>query len=125
MTARLFIQIQATRRCGFPLALEAGPATGIRERRAVPERNPYCSTYGMVLVGNFLGDRRRLLAMDLGLFQRKAHEVKLSEAVQSTSLRVALGLLFCLGIYLGWIGGYDTRTVVKLAWNFSPATWLR
>ena len=56
-----------------------------------------------------------LLAMDLGLFQRKAHEVKLSEAVQSTSLRVALALLFCAGIYLGWIGGYDTRQAASQA----------
>jgi tellurite resistance protein TerC len=49
-----------------------------------------------------------LLGMDLGLFQRKAHEVKLPEAIQSTTLRVALALLFCLGIYWGWIGGYET-----------------
>jgi tellurite resistance protein TerC len=48
-----------------------------------------------------------LLGMDLGLFQRKAHEVKLSEAVQSTTLRVVLALLFCAGIYFGWIGGYE------------------
>jgi len=50
-----------------------------------------------------------LLGMDLGLFQRKAHEVKLPEAVQSTTLRVALALLFCAGIYWGWIGGYETK----------------
>ena len=50
-----------------------------------------------------------LLAMDLGLFQRKAHEVKLREAIESTALRVALALLFCLGIYFGWIGGYETQ----------------
>lgn len=56
-----------------------------------------------------------LLAMDLGLFQRKAHEVKLSEAVQSTTLRVALALLFCVGIYLGWIGGYETRETASQA----------
>jgi tellurite resistance protein TerC len=56
-----------------------------------------------------------LLAMDLGLFQRKAHEVKLSEAVQSTSLRVALALLFCAGIYFGWMGGYDTRHAASQA----------
>jgi tellurite resistance protein TerC len=49
-----------------------------------------------------------LLAMDLGLFQRKAHEVQLPEAIQSTTLRVVLALLFCAGIYWGWIGGYDT-----------------
>ncbi len=49
-----------------------------------------------------------LMGADLGLFQRKAHEVKLSEALQSTGLRVLLALLFCLCLYLGWIGGYDT-----------------
>ena len=49
-----------------------------------------------------------LLALDLGLFQRKVHEVKLPEAIQSTTLRVVLALLFCAGIYWGWIGGYDT-----------------
>ena len=56
-----------------------------------------------------------LLAMDLGLFQRKAHEVRISEAVQSTTLRVALALAFCAGIYLGWIGGYDTRDAASQA----------
>ncbi|MGB7792133.1 MAG: TerC/Alx family metal homeostasis membrane protein, partial [Terrimicrobiaceae bacterium] len=29
-------------------------------------------------------------------------------AIQSTTLRVVLALLFCVGIYWGWIGGYDT-----------------
>jgi tellurite resistance protein TerC len=56
-----------------------------------------------------------LLAMDLGLFQRKAHEIKLTEAIQSTTLRVALGLLFCAGIYWGWIGGYETRETASQA----------
>lgn len=56
-----------------------------------------------------------LLAMDLGLFQRKAHEVKLSEAVQSTTLRVVLALLFCAGIYFGWIGGYQTEQLARQA----------
>jgi tellurite resistance protein TerC len=56
-----------------------------------------------------------LLGMDLGLFQRKAHEVKLTEAIQSTTLRVALALLFCLGIYGGWIGGYETKALAAQA----------
>jgi tellurite resistance protein TerC len=56
-----------------------------------------------------------LLAMDLGLFHRRAHEVSLSEAIQSTSLRVALALLFCAGIYWGWIGGYETRHAASQA----------
>jgi len=49
-----------------------------------------------------------LLATDLGLFQRKAHEVKVSEALKSTGLRVLFALLFCLCISRGWIGGYAT-----------------
>lgn len=49
-----------------------------------------------------------LMGTDLGLFQRKAHVMKLSEALQSTGLRVVLALLFCLCLYFGWIGGYDT-----------------
>lgn len=49
-----------------------------------------------------------LLATDLGIFQRKAHEVKLGEALKSTGLRVALALLFCVCIYAGYFGGYDT-----------------
>jgi tellurite resistance protein TerC len=56
-----------------------------------------------------------LLGTDLGLFQRKAHEVKLSEAVQSTTMRVALALLFCAGIYFGWIGGYETKQLAAQA----------
>jgi tellurite resistance protein TerC len=52
-----------------------------------------------------------LLAMDLGLFQRKVHEVKLPEAIQSTALRVILALLFCAGLYWGWIGGYETPSL--------------
>jgi tellurite resistance protein TerC len=56
-----------------------------------------------------------LLAMDLGLFQRKAHEVQLPEAIQSTTLRVVLGLLFCAGIYWGWIGGYETPPLRRAA----------
>ncbi|GAT31959.1 tellurite resistance protein TerC [Terrimicrobium sacchariphilum] len=49
-----------------------------------------------------------LMAADLGLFQRKVHELKLSEALQSTALRVALALIFCLGLYMGWIGNYGS-----------------
>jgi len=49
-----------------------------------------------------------LLAADLGLFQRKAHEVKLGEALQATALRVALALGFNALIYFGLVGGYHT-----------------
>ena len=117
MTARLFHEIQAGRMYGFPLVPEAAREIGIRERRAVPERKLVSHDLWNGIGGQFfLLIVAVLLAMDLGLFQRKAHEVKLSEAVQSTSLRVALALLFCAGIYLGWIGGYDTRQRGFTSW---------
>lgn len=56
-----------------------------------------------------------LLAADLGLFQRQAHEIKLREALLATGLRVVLALLFCLGIYLGWFGGYPTADLSRQA----------
>jgi len=55
----------------------------------------------------FFGIVAVLLAMDLGLFQRKAHEIKLGEALQSTAIRVALALLFGGAIYMGWVGDYE------------------
>ncbi len=52
-----------------------------------------------------------LLALDLGIFQRKVHEVGMREALLATALRVGLALLFCLGIYAGWIGSYPTTAL--------------
>jgi len=45
-----------------------------------------------------------MLAVDLGVFHRKAHEVKLPEALRWTALWIGLALLFTLGIYAGWVG---------------------
>lgn len=56
----------------------------------------------------FMGVVAILMAADLGLFQRKAHVLKLKEALQATGLRVFLALLFCAGLYFGWVGGYET-----------------
>src|SRR5687767_13341718 len=47
-----------------------------------------------------------MLALDLGVFHRKAHAVKLPEALAWTGVWITLALLFNLGIYLGWIGPY-------------------
>lgn len=55
----------------------------------------------------FLGIVAILLALDLGIFQRSVHVLSLREALVATALRVGLALLFCLGIYLGWVGSYD------------------
>jgi TerC family integral membrane protein len=47
-----------------------------------------------------------MLALDLGVFHRKAHEAKMREALTWSGTWVGLSLLFNLGIYLGWIGAY-------------------
>jgi tellurite resistance protein TerC len=43
-----------------------------------------------------------MLALDLGVFHRKAHEVSLREAGVWSAVWVALALLFNLGLYLAW-----------------------
>jgi len=52
-----------------------------------------------------------MLALDLGVFHRKAHEVKTREALIWTGVWVFLALAFNLGIYLGLIGSYSTVEV--------------
>ena len=44
-----------------------------------------------------------MLALDLGVFNRKAHEIKLKEAVLWSVFWIALALLFNLGVYI-WDG---------------------
>lgn len=51
-----------------------------------------------------------MLALDLGVFHRKAHVVGLREAVLWSILWIALAMVFCLGIYFLWPeqpGGYS------------------
>jgi tellurite resistance protein TerC len=55
----------------------------------------------------FVGFVLAMLALDLGVFHRTNHEVKLREALTWTAVWVTLALLFGLGIYLGWIGAYQ------------------
>lgn len=47
-----------------------------------------------------------MLALDLGVFHRKAHEVKVGEALGWTGGWIAMALLFAAGIYL-WRGHED------------------
>jgi len=56
-----------------------------------------------------------LLGADLGLFQREVHVVKLKEALWATALRVILAMLFCLAIWLGWVGDYATAELSQKA----------
>lgn len=44
-----------------------------------------------------------MLALDLGVFHRKAHEVKIKEAVAWSAVWIALALLFNVGVYF-WRG---------------------
>jgi tellurite resistance protein TerC len=44
-----------------------------------------------------------MLALDLGVFHRRAHEVRMPEAIMWTCFWVALGLLFNVGVYF-WLG---------------------
>lgn len=48
-----------------------------------------------------------MLALDLGVFHRKAHEVRFREAVSWSVAWIGLALLFNLGILLGWFGPYE------------------
>jgi tellurite resistance protein TerC len=43
-----------------------------------------------------------LLALDLGVFHRKAHEVTIKEAATWTGIWVTLGLVFAAGVFLFW-----------------------
>lgn len=57
-----------------------------------------------------------MLALDLGVFHRKAHVVKMREALTWSAVWISLALTFNLGLYLGWWGGYppEARGVVGL-----------
>lgn len=55
-----------------------------------------------------------MLALDLGVFHRKAHEVKFKEAATWSVVWIGLALLFNLGILLGWVGPYaDAQRALK------------
>jgi len=57
-----------------------------------------------------------LLAADLGLFKRKsAHEIKIPEALRATAIRVLLALGFCVCIYFGIFGSYETAKASQQA----------
>ncbi len=50
----------------------------------------------------FLGFIGAMLVIDLGIFSKGSHEVKLREAASWTIVWIALALLFDLGLYLYW-----------------------
>jgi tellurite resistance protein TerC len=52
--------------------------------------------------GAFLAFVLAMLALDLGVFHRKAHEVKIKEALIWSAVWIGLAMLFNLGIFLLW-----------------------
>lgn len=48
-----------------------------------------------------------MLALDLGVFHRRAHAVRFKEAVAWSGVWIALALLFSFGILMGWVGSYE------------------
>jgi tellurite resistance protein TerC len=56
-----------------------------------------------------------MLALDLGVFHRNAHEVKVREAAIWTTVWFTLASVFCLGIWMGWLGPYHTPETQRQA----------
>ena len=59
-----------------------------------------------------------MLLVDLGVFHRKAHEVRFKEAVSWSVVWIGLALLFNLGILLGWVGPYSAAERAMRAQEF-------
>jgi tellurite resistance protein TerC len=59
-----------------------------------------------------------MLAVDLGVFHRRSHEVKLREAVAWSVVWIVLALVFNAGIYFGWFGTYAAADRPERAFEF-------
>ncbi|MCG3138468.1 MAG: putative membrane-bound redox modulator Alx [Phycisphaerae bacterium] len=59
-----------------------------------------------------------MLALDLGVFHRKAHEVRFREAAIWSMVWIAMALLFNLGIWKGWLGPYEAAERAQRAQEF-------
>jgi len=59
-----------------------------------------------------------MLAVDLGVFNRKSHEIGFWEAVWFSILWTALALLFNVGIWFGWVGDYAPQERHAVALSF-------
>lgn len=75
----------------------------------MPDTFWWCAFLGFVFV---------LLALDLGVFHRKAHEVSVREALIWSAIWITLALLFNVGIYFGWVGGYAPDLRHRAAFEF-------
>lgn len=62
-----------------------------------------------------------MLAVDLGVFHRKAHRVSFKEAAIWAAVWVAMALVFNLGLYLGWFGSFPPDDRPRIALEFLTA----
>ena len=59
-----------------------------------------------------------MLALDLGVFHRKSHEVKMKEALVWSVVWILLALAYNLGIYIGWFGDFPVAERSQRAMEF-------
>jgi len=59
-----------------------------------------------------------MLALDLGVFHRKSHEVKMKEALVWSVVWMLLALAYTLGIYIGWFGDFPAAERSQRAMEF-------
>lgn len=62
-----------------------------------------------------------MLAIDLGVFHRKAHRVNFREAAVWAAIWVAMALVFNLGLYLGWFAEFPPADRPRIALEFLTA----
>jgi tellurite resistance protein TerC len=68
--------------------------------------------------GVFTGSVVAFLALDLGLFHRKAHVVGFREASTWTAVWAALALLFCFGLYRYAVWKFGATTGKQIGMDF-------
>jgi tellurite resistance protein TerC len=59
-----------------------------------------------------------MLAIDLGVFQRRSHEVRMKEALFWSVLWTVVAFVFNFGLWLGWFGQYGSTERGKAATDF-------
>jgi tellurite resistance protein TerC len=59
-----------------------------------------------------------MLAIDLGVFHRRSHEVRIKEALFWSIVWTVVALVFNLGLWLGWLGQYGAAARGKAAADF-------
>lgn len=94
------------------LAEYSGPVAEGQARSAPPVTQNLQGLFRMLAAtswywwAGFLGFVTFILILDLGVFHRKSHVVKLKEAFAWCVFWVSLAMIFCLGIYWGWFGDF-------------------